>query len=196
MSLIDRILSFRKKDHHEAERPETDGEVKKYHLSYQLSYEELAESMTLICDKRSRKSRRIMGGVLLLLAIGAVYLYATNPYGIHFAFGAIVMAAFAFIVWEYPTLKGKSSARRISKRRGTYKLVVASDGFIEPYGDEPVDLFAFSGGKSFETEDLFAIRADRMHSFCIPKRILSPKQLSEIRNMLVKYSPAYADNCK
>ena len=196
MRLIDKIFNFRKDKNRTKERPQSEEPVKKYQLSYQLSYDELAESMTLICDKRSKKSRTIMGWILFALAIGAVILYAFNPYGVHYAFTAIVMAAFSFVVWYYPSLKGKNSARKISKRKGTYKLVVSSDGYIVPYGDGPVDLFEFAGGKSFETNNLFAIRADQLHSFCIPKRILSQKQLSEIRDMLVKYSPAYADNCK
>ncbi|MDY2629441.1 MAG: hypothetical protein SOW08_14210 [Lachnospiraceae bacterium] len=194
MRLFDRIISFRKEKSQDAGRPQPEGAVKTYRLNYQLSYDEIAESMTLICDKRSKKSRTVMGAVLFALAVGAVILYSQNPYGIHYAFAAIVMAVFSFVVWSYPSLKGRSSARKISKRKGTYKLVVSSDGYITPYGDDPVDLFEFPQGKSFETDNLFAIRADRLHSFCIPKRILSQKQLSEIRDILIRYSPAYSDN--
>lgn len=201
MKLFDQLFRLGKGKEKEqeriAKRPqlEESTDIKKYHLNYQLSYEELAESMTLICDRRSKKSRIIMSCVLFVLAIGAVILYAQNPYGIHYAFTAIVMAAFSFIVGAYPSLKGKNSARKISKQRGTYKLVVSSDGYILPYGDDSVDLFAFSGGKCFETNQLFAIRADRFHSFCIPKRILNPIQLFEIRAILVKYCPAYTNSC-
>ena len=194
------IINSKKKKQEETERikkrPNCDGLVKKYSLNYNLSFDELFEAISMLVDKKSKKSRMIMGCVLFLAAVSCVILYAFQPYGIQYAFSALILGVFACLVMGYPTFKGKINARKICKQKGIYKVTFTTDGYIAPYGEKAHDLWADSKCCAYESDFIFALRADRTHSFCIPKRVLTPTQINQTRQMFKTYSSNYIDKSK
>ena len=189
------MINSKKKRQNEADRisnrPNCDELVKKYSLNYNLSFDELFEAISMLVDKKSKKSRMIMGLILFGAAIICVILYALQPYGIQYAFSALVLGIFACLVLGYPTFKGRMNARKICKQKGIYKITLTTDGYITPFGGEALDLWADNQCCAYESDTIFALRADRMHSFCIPKRILSPKEVNQTRKIFQTYSSKY-----
>lgn len=194
------IINSKKKRQEEIERikkrPNCDGLVKKYSLNYNLSFDELFEAISMLVDKKSKKSRMIMGCVLFLAAVSCVILYAFQPYGIQYAFSAFVLGVFACLVMGYPTLKGRINARRICKQKGVYKITFTTDGYITPYKENALDLWEDNKCCAYESDAVFALRADRTHSFCIPKRVLTPTQVNQTRQMFKTYSSNYINRSK
>ncbi len=167
-----------------------------YSIQYQASYDELKEAFSLLVDKRSKRSRRIVGGLWLAAAIVLVILYAREPIGIHYAFMALVSAVFATLVWGYPDIKASLAARKVAKRKGTYKIKVRSDGYIIPYGQEALSLAKDKKSRAFETDRLFAVRPDFNHSIYLPKRAMDQVRISFVREVLQTYCKSYIDNRK
>lgn len=166
-------------------------EVSSIRLHYELHFDEVYEALLLIIDRRRVNSRRCMGIFLFLLALVCVVLYGRTPYGIQFALMALLFAVFSFLVLAYPQLKAQTGARAIIRRGGRYQIELLSDGWIAlPNGDQ-VDLAGDKSGRTLETRELFALRPDRLHTLCIPKRILNDGQTQQIRQILTTYSRTY-----
>lgn len=151
---------------------------------FSLTYEEARETFLLVIDHRSPAARRIMSGTLLLAAVLCVYLYAMHPYGLQFSLMALLFALFSFLVHSYPSLKAGRAARAVVRQHGIYELTLSENGcFILP-GGKKLALNGDSRSRAFETDTLFAIRPDRFHTICIPRRCVPVSELERVRRIL------------
>lgn len=82
-----------------------------------------------------------------------------------------------------PVLKAKKGAANVCGQNGTYRIELTGEGRIRS-GNEVVDLKGDKDARVIETDAIFIIRPDRVHTFCIPKRILSKEYVVELREAL------------
>ncbi|MCD7830116.1 MAG: hypothetical protein LUG58_06735 [Clostridiales bacterium] len=160
-------------------------------VRYELRYEEAYEALRLIVDRRSPKSRRVMGYALLALAVVCVVLYARDPYGLQFALLALLFALFSFLVLWTPHLRAQRGAKAITRRKGYYQYTLSGKGYVKLANGTKIDLKGDKDCRAHETETLFAIRPDRMNTICLPKRCLTPSQVLLAREILEYYSRVF-----
>ena len=153
-------------------------------LRYSLSYDEIYETFATILNKHSRRSRHVAATVLSAVAVVLLVLYARNPSHLEYSFLALVTALLIFRVLGYKELKARRSAKRLSRVGGIYEVTLYAQGQIQPKGGAKLDLNGDKDARAFETERLFVIRPDRMHTFAIPKRAIRPEESAIIRNTL------------
>ncbi|MCD8190561.1 MAG: hypothetical protein LUD78_10140 [Clostridiales bacterium] len=173
----------------QAKRKDTAGSPPSGEISvrYELRYEEAYEALRLIVDRRSRRSRQIMGYMLLALAVVCVALYAHDPYGLQFALLAILLAVFSFLVLWTPHFKAQKGARAITRRKGYYQYTLSGEGYILLTNGTKIDLKGDKDCRAHETETLFAIRPDRINTFSLPKRCLTESEILLTREILDYY---------
>ena len=162
-------------------------------LSYDMTYGEVYEALLMIIDKRSKKARYGVGIFLLAAAAACAVLFAMNPYGLMFEIGAVLFALFSFLVLCYPGIKAKQGAKKISRRKGTYKVTLFSDGYIVPHGGERLDIRGDKDCRAFESDAVFALRLDRMTNFCLPKRRMNGSEIQLTRKTLQTYARRFFD---
>ncbi len=162
---------------------------------YELAYDEIYDALRLIVDRRSPRSRRVMGIVLLVLAAPCVVLYALNPYGLQWALLAILFAVFSFLVLCSPSLRAKKGARAATRRKGYYKLTLSGDGYIVLANGNRIELDGDKDSRAYETDALFAIRPDQVTSVCLPKRMMQPAEITLTREILKTYVRAFHQRC-
>jgi hypothetical protein len=93
-------------------------------------------------------------------------------------------AALMLFVMYAPALKARRGARAVARTGGTYCYVLsAADGIILNNG-QAVPLDGDPDARAIESARVFAIRPDREHSFCIPKRVLKEEEITAIRRLL------------
>lgn len=188
IGIIGRITGRKPEDRPPAEEP-----VRSVSLSYDMTYGEVYEALLMIVDRRSKKARYGMGIFLLAAAAACAVLFAMNPYGLMFEIGAVLFALFSFLVLAYPGIKAKQGAKKISRRKGTYKIKLSSDGYIVPYGRERLDIRGDKDCRAFESDAVFALRLDRMTNFCLPKRRMNGSEIQLTRETLQKYARRFFD---
>lgn len=188
IGIIDRITGRKPED-----RPRTEEPVRSVSLSYDMTYGEVYEALLMIIDRRSKKARYGVGIFLLAAAAACAVLFAMNPYGLMFEIGAVLFALFSFLVLAYPGIKAKQGAKKISRRKGTYKVRLSSDGYIVPYGQERLDIRGDKDCRAFESDAVFALRLDRMTNFCLPKRRMNGSEIELTRETLQKYARRFSD---
>lgn len=154
---------------------------------FSLTYEEAREAFLLIIDRRSPAVRRLMGSLLLGLGALCAYAYSIHPYGLHYALLGLLFAFFSFLVFARPSLKAGSAARRLAGAGGTYALILSEKGYFLLPDGEKLFLRGDSRSRAFETNTLFAIRPDRLHTVCLPKRSLRDTEVKQVRNILKTY---------
>lgn len=160
---------------------------------FTLTYEEIREAFLMIIDRRSRTSRLAMNISLFLLALVCVCLYALYPQGLQFALMACLFAFFSFLVCVYPSWKAGRAARIVVKKGGTYKFSLSSEGYFILPGGEKLLLKGDSRSRAFETDTLFAVRPDRYHTICLPKRVIRTSDLIQVRSILQSNIRAFHD---
>lgn len=188
IGIIDRITGRKPEDRPPAEEP-----VRSISLSYDMTYGEVYEALLMIIDRRSKKARYGVGIFLLAAAAACAVLFAMNPYGLMFEIGAVLFALFSFLVLAYPGIKAKQGAKKISRRKGTYKVRLSSDGYIVPYGQDRLDIRGDKDCRAFESDAVFALRLDRMTNFCLPKRRMNGSEIELTRETLQKYARRFSD---
>lgn len=150
---------------------------------YELDYQEAYETFLLTSRLGSKRSRAM--ALALLTVAGAVMTvyYALDPRRLD----AFILAAMAILVFLAvvlaPGLRASSGAKAVKRARGTYRISMGP-GFITTPDGERWPLKGDKKARAFETGKLFAMRPDRLHTFCLPKRILSEAQLAEVRAIL------------
>ncbi len=174
--------------------PIPDASAKQFILfRFQLTCDEAREAFLLIIDRRSHASRLIMSGTLLISALVCTGLYGLHPYGLQYALTALLFAFFSFLVCAYPRLKASRSAKAVTRRGGTYELKLSPKGyFILPDG-ELLKLNGDKRSRTLESDALFAIRPDRFHTVCIPKRAIPESKLESVRNILRSNTSSFRD---
>lgn len=188
IGIIRKITGRRPEDRPAAEEP-----VRSVSLSYDMTYGEVYEALLMIIDKRSKKARYGVGIFLLAAAAACAVLFAMNPYGLMFEIGAVLFALFSFLVLCYPGIKAKQGAKKISRRKGTYKVKLFSDGYIVPHGGERLDIRGDKDCRAFESDAVFALRLDRMTNFCLPKRRMNGSEIQLTRKTLQTYARRFFD---
>ena len=167
--------------------------TKVINVQYQPTYDELKEAIALLVEKRSKRSRRVVGCLWLIAALICLVLYIREPIGLHYAFGALVGSVTATLVWGYPDIKAAAEAKKILKKKGTYKLQIRSDGYVIPYGLDPLSLSEDKKSRAYETDRLFSIRPDLNHSIYLPKRAMDKNRIEFTRNILQTYCSSFTD---
>ncbi len=188
IGIIRKITGRRPEDRPAAEEP-----VRSVSLSYDMTYGEVYEALLMIIDKRSKKARYGVGIFLLAAAAACAVLFAMNPYGLMFEIGAVLFALFSFLVLCYPGIKAKQGAKKISRRKGPYKVKLFSDGYIVPHGGERLDIRGDKDCRAFESDAVFALRLDRMTNFCLPKRRMNGSEIQLTRKTLQTYARRFSD---
>lgn len=154
-----------------------------FSVRYRLEPSQTREALTLILDRRGKRARTVMAGLLLLLAAGlAIWGCYTAP-GSHLTLAGY-SAAVAILVYFYPATRARWSARQLSHATGYYQLNVYADGTLGLPDGSRVSLWGDKGSRGFSTSRIFALRPDRQHTFCIPRTALSLQQQTIFTRLL------------
>ncbi len=156
---------------------------------YKLKYEEAYETFFLLSMRWRKRTRNVLAAVMTLIALGMLAAYYLDSRKVHYFVIVILDILMLYYLIYVPVLKAKKGAKTVSRQNGTYKIELTSDGRIHIQG-ETIELAGDKDARAIEAEEIFAIRPDRLHTFCVPKRILSPDETDKVRNILksnVKY---------
>jgi len=154
-------------------------------FSYSISYDEAYAAFKLLSNRIAPKYRTVISIVLIGVAVVLIALYAINPYNLeYFLLPALCLALYMGIVY-YPETKARSGARKVASIKGVYKIELFASGYIKPFGEQKLPLSNDKWARAFETEALFALRPDRTHTFCLPKRIMSEEQAIFVRQAII-----------
>lgn len=156
---------------------------KKLEFEYKLTYEESYETFYLLSMKWGKAKRNILAAVLTAIAVVMLILYYQDSRGIHYFFLAILAIMLLAYLLYVPALKARKGAIRVSRQNGKYRIELTRDGRIRA-GKEVVELKGDKDARVIETDTIFIIRPDRVHTFCLPKRILSEEEVTEVREIL------------
>lgn len=156
---------------------------KKLEFEYQLKYEESYETFYLLSMKGGKQARNILAVILTVIAVAMLLLYYQDSSRIHYFFIAILDIALLYYLIYVPALKAKKGAKKVSRQRGIYRIELTDDGKIRS-GKECIPIRGDKDARVIETERIFAIRPDRLHTFCLPKRILREEEIDQVRKIL------------
>lgn len=160
-----------------------------FEFIYKLSYEEAYEAFLLISMKWSKKVRTVIGVLLTLIAGGMLAAYAADSQKIHYFFMVILAILLLYYLIYVPVLKAKRGAQKVARQNGVYKVKITEEGKLKSE-KEMIDLAGDKDARAIETETLYVLRPDNMHTFCIPKRIMKKDEIEAVREILkvhVKY---------
>lgn len=161
-----------------------------YHFEYQLSYDEAYQTFYRLAFRWSRSFRIAVGVGLTIVAIAMLILFALDSTRIHYFFIAIVAVLMLAYLVYMPVLKARKGAAgvaRASQRGGRFRLSLSPDGELTLGDGETIDLSAAKAGRAIETDTLFILRPDNLHTCCLPKRIMSGKEEDGVREILSEY---------
>ena len=162
-----------------------------YTFHYQLQYQEAYETFYLLASKRSRRTNRLIGICLTVITAVLLLLYGLDSRKIHYLFLAFISILLLFYLIYSPVLKARKGATAVDRQHGYYKAGFSEDGAITLPSSEPLRLSEDPHSRVIETETIFAIRADREHTICLPKRILEETQERDLREHFRKYAHSY-----
>lgn len=155
----------------------------KLKFEYRLTYEECYETFYLLSRKWGRTKGIVLTSVLTAIAVVMLILYYRDRRGVHYFFLSVLTILVLTYLIYMPVLKAKKGAKNVSRQNGLYRIELTGDGRIKS-GKEVVDLKGDEDARVIETDMIFAIRPDRIHTFCIPKRILSKEEIMKVRESL------------
>lgn len=154
-----------------------------FSLRYQLTPEQTQEALRLILDRRGKPTRMAAAAVLLLLAAG-LGVYGRSASQTAYTALAVYAAIMALLVYGYPNVKARWSARKLSRQKGWYQLDFYPDGTVGLPDGSRVVLRGDKGSRGFVTKTVYALRPDRFHTFCIPVSALSFQQRKDLNVLL------------
>ncbi len=157
-----------------------------YEFTYKLNYSEIYESFLLLNMKRSKKVRIFIGVALAIIAVAMLVGYYLDSQRLHYFLLAIFSILMLYYLIYVPVLKAKRGAQKVSKLNGTYRVKLTRDGKIL-MGAEKIDIAGDKDARVIETDGLYILRTDNMHTFCLPKRIMKQEEINEIRELLKGY---------
>lgn len=155
-----------------------------YSFQYKLNYDEAYETFLLLSTKWSRKVRLIITTAVIAIAVVLLILYFLDSRKAHLFFIAIVAIALLGYMLYFPPIKAKRGAARVQKTGGTYKIVLTADGQVVLPNSQSIPLNGDKQSRVLETERIFAIRADRLNTICIPKRVIKKADEENVRTLL------------
>lgn len=162
---------------------------KKLEFVYKLTYEESYETFLALSMKQKKRTRYILAALMTAIAVAMLVLYWLDSSRVHyFVIAVLDILLLSYLVYV-PALKAKKGAKAVSRQNGTYKIELTEEGAIRSQG-QTIPLKGDKDARAIETENVFALRPDRMHTFCLPKRILTPVETVRVRELLqanVKY---------
>ena len=158
-----------------------------YHFNYQLTYDEAYTTFRRLAFRWSKAFQLGIGAALTLIAAIMLILFALDSTRIHFFFIAIVAVLMLGYLVYTPVLKAKKGAANVAKagqRGGKFRLSLSPDGLMTLGDGEEVNLADSKGGRAIETDALFILRPDNLHTCCLPKRIMTDKEIEGVREIL------------
>lgn len=153
---------------------------------YKLNYDEIYEAFYVLNMKWGKGVRNVLTVILTVIAIGMLMVYYMDSQKIHCFLLAVFAILLLYCIIYVPVLKARKGAKKVSEKKGTYKVELTWEGKIIS-GTEIIELAADKDARAIETENIFVIRPDNIHTFCLPKRIITNKEIDEIRKLLHKY---------
>ena len=158
-----------------------------YRFSYDLTYDEAYRAFSLLAFKRSGKFRLIAGIILTAAAVLMLVLFAMDNTKVMDLFLAVIAILLLFYLIYFPVLKARKGARAVERAKGTYRVAITDTGTISLPHEKPINLDGDKDARAIETDDLFVIRPDSYHTFCIPKRVMKEKEIYGVREILAAY---------
>lgn len=158
-------------------------------FEYKLNYEESYAAFYLLCMKWGKRKRSILAALLTVIAIAMLAAYWFDSRKIHFFFIAVLAILLLYYLIYVPVLKAKKGAKKVYRQDGIYKVELTCDGKIRTE-DECLELKGDKDARAVETNSIFVIRPDRVHTFCFPKRIMTDVEIQQVRTILktIKYT--------
>lgn len=154
-----------------------------FEFAYNLKSEEIYETFLLLNKKCGNKIEKVL--VFLLTIIGVVLLigYYVDNRRMHYFVLAILDIILLFYLIYVPELKAKSAAKKLCRQKGRYKVKITDEGTIITEM-ETIDINGDKDARGIETDNVFVIRPDNMHTLCLPKRILTEDEAEDIRKII------------
>lgn len=156
---------------------------KKLDFVYKLKYEESYETFLVLNMKYSKKVRGILTVVMTVIAAVMLILHWLDNRSVHYYVIAIIDILLLFYSIYAPVLKAKKGAKTVTRKNGTYKIGLTEKSVIHSQGIT-TQLKSDKDARAVETENVFVLRPDRMHTFCLPKRILTSDEIKKVRQIL------------
>lgn len=169
-----------------------------FEFTYKLKYEECYETFWALNLKWSQKKRKIIMAILTFIAMLMLVEYYLDYKKVYCFVVAIIDILVLYYLIYIPILKAKNGARKVNRQGGIYKIKLTDKGKVI-IQDEVIDLSGDRASRAVETKLVFAIRPDNIHTFCIPKRIMTEEQVCEVQRILqiyMKYQCDYAEKNK
>lgn len=161
--------------------------VKNLSLSYVLTYDEALSSFLFVSTRHSKTTRKILSILLLTLTAVLVILYGFYPYHLEYMILSLLSLAAWAMVMPYPSYKAKRGAKAVARAKGEYKVELFSDGYIQPWGGQRLPLSGDKAARGYETDELFVLRPDSLHTFCLPKRVMTPSEIAFVHELFAQY---------
>lgn len=165
--------------------------IEKVRFRYKMTYDEVYEAFYLILDRRGSTARYVVSGILGLVSVGCILGYAKRPENITYSFLALLCAVFMLWLLSGIHIKAKKAAKRVCKNNGMYEVEIRENGYIYLNPNNRVKINGDKGSRGYETEKIFAVRTDRDHTFCLPKRMMNSREEAFVRNTLKENVSGY-----
>lgn len=155
-----------------------------YDLQYRLSYGEAYEAFYLLADKWGRKWRLFAFLFLGTVAAALLILQLATRGAVQYSLLVVFCALLMPFVYFRPAVVARRGAQTVVKQCGSYCYSISSEkGFILNDGSV-VRFQADADARALESGDIFVVRPDKTHTFCIPKRTLLAREISGLRSVL------------
>lgn len=152
---------------------------------YKLTYEESYEAFYVLSLKWGKKVKNVLSVLLTAVAAGMLIAFYLDSRKIHCFFIAVLAIVLLYNLLYAPVLKAKKGARSVRRQKGTYQMRLTEEGKIQSQG-HVLKLREDKDARAIETERIFVLRPDRLHTFCLPKRILTQDEMDWVRCILKK----------
>lgn len=152
-------------------------------FTYQLNYDEIYEAFFLLSMKWSKKTRMVFTAVLTAIAVCFLALFAFNRNRISCFFLAVVDIFLLSYLVYIPALKARRGAKKVYSQKGSYQVELTTKGQIIS-GNTCIALAGDVNARAIETSASYIIRPDGQHTFCIPKRVMTPSEQEETEMIL------------
>lgn len=151
-------------------------------LTYQLTCEEMQESLLALNWKREGRTKQSFVSVLMLFSVFFLYCYTREPEQVYFvmmtALGVILML---YLLYGVPLLRARK-AKKLTRVRGVYRLKIGERSIhtYEPEADMELNHHSIV----LYSQHMITIQTEKGIIFSIPKRILSEKQRKEVDKIM------------